>query len=512
MRAAAVLIALAAAGAPGVPQASVRRDVSYYHYCMARQALDRSDVKQAIEHMEQAREADPESLELALDLARLHLETGDPDRAAEAARAAARMDPSSPGPGRVLAEALFAAALRDGSGPDAYKRSAQAFEELLKADPGNTSTLLDLGRLHMSRGAFEEALDPLGRLMEKDPGSEEGAMLTAQALSRLKRFDQARQLLLNAVQAAPHRVHLRLALIEAYEAEGDLGAAAATASRLLEMGYEPARMHFALARLYAKMERPSDAYEHLAVLSGMMEERAADFAVSDRAEIQLRMIGALLDAGRGGAAAQAAASARQLFPEDERFLLRQGEALLLEGRDREAEELFDRFAEGKGGSPRPARLSEVYLAAGARRERAGDVKAARRHLEQAIALDPGNAVALNYLGYMLAERGERLDDAIRYIRRALERDPDNGAYLDSLGWAYFRKGDYGRAETSLQEARRAMDDEPAIHEHLGELYFATGRPREAIEAWQAALERGAGNAEHIRSRLEAARSAAGSKD
>ena len=76
-----------------------------------------------------------------------------------------------------------------------------------------------------------------------------------------------------------------------------------------------------------------------------------------------------------------------------------------------------------------------------------------------IARDPEHAAALNYLGYMLAERGERLDESVELIKRALAIDPDNGSYLDSLGWAYFKDGKLDLA-VEQPEARRRLSCRP----------------------------------------------------
>ena len=62
---------------------------------------------------------------------------------------------------------------------------------------------------------------------------------------------------------------------------------------------------------------------------------------------------------------------------------------------------------------------------------------------------PRMRMALNYLGYMLADRDTRLDEALGYIRRAVALDPQNGAYLDSLGWVYYKMGNYDLAEENL---------------------------------------------------------------
>jgi len=86
-------------------------------------------------------------------------------------------------------------------------------------------------------------------------------------------------------------------------------------------------------------------------------------------------------------------------------------------------------------------------------------------------------MALNYLGYMLADRGDKLNDSIAYVQRALALDPKNPAYLDSLGWAQFKLALYEPAEKNLRDALRYDQDDPAILEHLGDLLLATGRPR-----------------------------------
>jgi tetratricopeptide (TPR) repeat protein len=98
-----------------------------------------------------------------------------------------------------------------------------------------------------------------------------------------------------------------------------------------------------------------------------------------------------------------------------------------------------------------------------------------------------NAGALNYLGYLLAVRGEQLDEAIALVQRALKEEPENGAYLDSLGWAYFRRGDLDEAEKYLAAAVKQLPDNSEIQEHLGDLYTRKGRFAEAIAAYSRAL-------------------------
>ena len=93
--------------------------------------------------------------------------------------------------------------------------------------------------------------------------------------------------------------------------------------------------------------------------------------------------------------------------------------------------------------------------------------------------NPQHSGVLNYLGYMLADRGIRLSEALDYIIKAVEIEPHNGAYLDSLGWAYFKLEQYDQAEVNLLEASRLIDSDATIFGHLGDLYSVLGQYEKA---------------------------------
>ena len=106
---------------------------------------------------------------------------------------------------------------------------------------------------------------------------------------------------------------------------------------------------------------------------------------------------------------------------------------------------------------------------------------------QVLSRNPENAIALNYLGYMLAERGERLDESVGYLTKALQAEPGNPSYLDSLGWAYFKADKLDLAETNLKRAADQLRTNSVIQEHYGQVLFKLGRYDEAIAAWTRAL-------------------------
>lgn len=127
-----------------------------------------------------------------------------------------------------------------------------------------------------------------------------------------------------------------------------------------------------------------------------------------------------------------------------------------------------------------------HLQLGGALERAGEWDAAVPHLRKAVELGPQEAVALNYLGYSMVERGENLSEAQAMLERAHKLRPDDAAIIDSLGWAYFRRGDAAAALPLLERAAREEPSSATINEHLGDIYWTAGRRFEARYAWRAA--------------------------
>jgi tetratricopeptide (TPR) repeat protein len=121
-------------------------------------------------------------------------------------------------------------------------------------------------------------------------------------------------------------------------------------------------------------------------------------------------------------------------------------------------------------------------------ERDGQHDNAERTFRVLIADQPADAQALNYLGYMLADRGQKLEEAVDLITRALALDRDNPSYLDSLGWAYYRLRRFEDARAPLERAAGAAPEESVIQDHLGDLYVELKRYSDAAAAFNRALE------------------------
>lgn len=121
-------------------------------------------------------------------------------------------------------------------------------------------------------------------------------------------------------------------------------------------------------------------------------------------------------------------------------------------------------------------------------ERNGQFDSAVAEFMKAMDLNPDYADAFNYLGFMYADRGIKLEAAVDLIEKALTYEPENGAFLDSLGWAYFKLNKLEDAMSYLQRASKVIGDDAVIHEHLADVYRKMGKTTEALLEYQKASE------------------------
>ena len=121
-------------------------------------------------------------------------------------------------------------------------------------------------------------------------------------------------------------------------------------------------------------------------------------------------------------------------------------------------------------------------------EKLDDLAGLERGLRRILEMEPDNAVALNALGYTLADRTDRYEEAHRLIVRALELQPDDAAFIDSMGWVQYRLMHYDEALRLLRLAHHDMPDHE-VTAHLGEVLWVTGSRGEALKVWREGFER-----------------------
>jgi Tfp pilus assembly protein PilF len=134
-----------------------------------------------------------------------------------------------------------------------------------------------------------------------------------------------------------------------------------------------------------------------------------------------------------------------------------------------------------------AEKESVWFMLGAIYERQKKFDQAEQQFGKVLNSNPSRAEVLNYYGYMLADRGIRLDEATSMIQRAVSAEPNNGAYLDSLGWAYYKQNKLAEAEEYLRRAADRSTHDPTVLGHLGDVYMKLGQTERAAELMERAL-------------------------
>ncbi|MGR3804333.1 tetratricopeptide repeat protein [Marinibacterium profundimaris] len=129
----------------------------------------------------------------------------------------------------------------------------------------------------------------------------------------------------------------------------------------------------------------------------------------------------------------------------------------------------------------------LLYARGIAHERLDHWDQAEADFRAALELNPDQPQVLNYLGYSLVEKQEKLDEALDMIKRAVASRPDSGYIVDSLGWVLYRLGRYEEAVGHMEDAVSLMPVDAVVNDHLGDVYWAVGRRMEAEFQWRRAL-------------------------
>ena len=472
---------------------------------LAQLYLMRGQIEEASEQLEQQIENDPTSSYALYLLAQVRREQGDVKRAADLLRQSIEAEP------RHQRARILLATLYEELGE--FDHAVTVYREALDMAPRDPKLLQQLATSLAQAGRMEEAAAEFERVLEMEPDRAEALFRLALVRRDLRQPDRAEALLEGLLRLNPQHIIGRFALAGVYEDKREYRSAIEELKNLLSLpqdSYPVGRRVEFLAHLGFAHQNLGDNAEAVAAFD------KARHLMSDDPRFEAYVVHAHLAADDTAAAAEASRQALARFPGDSRLQILKAQVLYEEGLEEQGLKLLldlsadspddgmlagsvasylqnaRRFEEAEsfldsaiGRMPEDEQLLFQF---GAVLERQDKVDAAEAAFTKVLTLNPESAGALNYLGYMLADRGVRLEESLAYVQQAVALDPYNGAYLDSLGWVYFRLGRLELAEENLLNAIERLRTTGVVYDHLGDLYYRKGEREEAVRFWRQAVE------------------------
>lgn len=462
---------------------------------------------------EAANRIDPESEDVVLNLARLYGEQGDMKKTVSVLE---RIPQGQRSPKINLALGAAYDQLKE------PKLAIPAYQAALDGQPDNMDAQRGLAEDLLSTGQPNAALKIYQGITTQDPEDAHSLVRLSELERAQGNLDKAKDALSHARDIDPNSIEVQYNEAMIDEAQGDLTQAAAILNKLAQ-STQPTNGKYSadeknnhaifldrLATVYRdenKTDQAIAAYKAMIALGGVNAERgyqgevdtyrdakmlpqataAAQQAVGalpKNVDLQLTLAGQLADTGKAREGLTLAKAQLNGSDQDRVVWLTLTQMNTRLHKWKDAATNIDQ-AEKLSHSNQEKAL--IHFLRGALQERQKHVDAAEREFRQALALDPNNALALNYLGYMLADHNLKLNEALQLVQRAVKLDPENGAYLDSLGWVHYKLGQYGMAEQVLQKAITLIPTDPTVHDHLGEVYATTGHLQQAVAQWESSL-------------------------
>ncbi len=437
----------------------------------AHRALGQIDRAESV--LEQAAAANP----------RYYMALGDLlERQRKFEEAAAAFDKGIKGmrtPGRELRLRRIAALLNIPEGAGAA-RAVSALTEVLAAAPKDVAALALLAQAYQQEGDTDKAVGAAQQALAAEPGHVP-ALLVLTSIYR-ERYDFAAiDALLGRLDddgpagrsgAVGDTVRLLAELGTARQQRGDAAGAVRAFERAQALVPQSTGVSVALAQAHVQARQYDQAIR--------VAKKARERAPLDVGLIRVEAIAGVRAGRAAGAVASAQAALSPLLrTPDGAFAM--ADIYQEAKRYEPAIALLDALASADSADDVVAfRLASAY-------EAAGRVADAERMFRAIVARDPLDANALNFLGYMLANRGQRLTDALAFIDRALAVEPGNPAFLDSRGWALLKLGRAADAEAPLRAAAEALRGSSVIQSHYADVLAALGKRGEAADRLEIAL-------------------------
>jgi tetratricopeptide (TPR) repeat protein len=473
-----------------------------------------TQIQKAIEEEKTAIKLAPDSEEAVTTLASLYNEMGDSAKAAETLDSVPETSRSAK---------LYSALGETYSQKKDYKKAIEAYQHAIALDRDNLDAIRGLADNLDKDGQTEKALQQYKIISDANPEDPRTYIQLGEIYRRLGKFDLALQNLKKAQSMVQDSEQVSYDLALVYEAQGRYDDAILTLQDLLKRT-EKADGKYSqddrenrsifLERLgssYAEnnnVPAAIDAFQKMIPLGDEYAERGYGLIIdtyrdnkdwqkaSDEAKLatqklpnsrRLKMVyaGQLADSGKQEEGIQQIKSLLKGNAEDREVYVNLATVYNRLKRWQEADAALDKAEQV---STKQEEKEQVAFLRAAALERQKKFEQAEDLFRKILVTNPNNPAVLNYLGYMFADHGQRLDEALGMIKKAVDLDPANGAYLDSLGWAYFKLGKYDLAEDSLTKASQHMGADPTVQEHLGDLYQKTGRLKLAAAHWERALQ------------------------
>ncbi|MBI3192666.1 MAG: DUF3808 domain-containing protein, partial [Pedosphaera parvula] len=290
-------------------------------------------------------------------------------------------------------------------------------------------------------------------------------------------LDKATKLYLGLAEQEPNLPGLREKLTDVYFSSGDRKKAAEQLEAIVRNNPSNAKAYLFLGSLAADAKKYNDAANYL--------QKALLFQPELPAEVYYTLTGIQINTDKPETALQTLAKAREKFPV--RFVTEFYTGLAYSRMKQYAQAVKSlTAAELQARTSETNQLTdELYFQLGATHERNKDYEQAENYFGKCLKLSPDNAAALNYLGYMWAERGVKLQEARKMIEKAVKLEPKSAAYLDSLAWVLFKLNQPKEALRYILEAVKLSEEPDAtLYDHLGDIYGALQQHDQAREAWQ----------------------------
>jgi tetratricopeptide (TPR) repeat protein len=489
------------------------------HLLLGRLYRLNSDLQKAENELKTAVKLDPSSEEAVTTLAMLYTDEGDTAHALKVLSSV---------PDSARSAKLYAALGAAYEQRKDYKSAIDAFRHAIVLDRDNLDAIRGLAENLMNDGQSEAALEQYKVIADANPEDAQTYVRIAEIYRRQGKYDLALENLKKADTLVPDTMDVPYSMAAVYQAQGRYDDAVKLLQDLLKRtqktetgsGSQADRNNRSifierLGMVYREQENYSAAVETFRKMLPLGEENArqgfqeiidtyreakqwpqataaAKEAVQklpDDRELRMVLDAQLADTGESDHALADVRAMLKGGPEDREVYVRLGIMYTRAKLWKEAEEAL---AKAEALSSKPDDKAQVWFLLGDthQHQKMFDQAEAefRKVLSAVSPTDPQSAATLNYLGYMNADRGVKLDESLNYIKQALTLDPNNSAYLDSLGWVYFRQGKYELAEENLTKASIHMGSDATVQEHLGDLYQKTGRLKLAAAHWERAVQ------------------------